>query len=323
MSQIIILAWDALDIELLDEYGMANSFGAYQTTIDTYINPIIDDAHTREVWPSMITGVSPDVHGIHAVSESDGVEWDAWWLNQLSDLANGIIPKSALNAIGKRLRARGAALDAKRPEYYQEQKVQTVFDDGGRAISIPNYETEYDRRHGLDANRDDVWGAILPNRDGAEGLEPDVPLETVMDVLGQAMGRRLGHTIHAIQRGHDVVWCWFGLLDTVGHINPTIDGSLQRDAYELARAATESVTAVAPDDATVVSLSDHGLQNGEHTHYATIASDDQHPVESVNHVFDVADWVDVARDGDNAQSGLINDEEVDTVETTLEELGYI
>jgi hypothetical protein len=323
MSQVIILGWDALDADLIHDYGLAEQFGGEVSRIETYANPVINEPHTRELWPSIITGLHPDEHGIHAVEETDGVNWDNPAIDLAASLASGVVPHEVRTVIGKWLREQGAGLDAKRPGYYREHGIPTIFDDGGRVISVPNYVTGYDQQHELDANRDDVWGAILPGRDGSEGLEPNVPLAAVYHTIFGAVGERVGHTLAAIQQGHDVVFTWFGLLDTVGHIAPAVEGPIEESAYRHAARLTQSVRDHAPADATVVSVSDHGLQAGEHTHYATLASADPAPHDRIGSVFDVAGWVSEARSGNREEAGYAYGEGIEATTDQLEQLGYV
>jgi len=71
-----------------------------------------------------------------------------------------------------------------------------------------------------------------------------------------------------------------------------------------------------------VAISDHGIQNGEHTHHATVASDDHAPVAAIDHVFETADWI---RRQDPAGHGgtAVDAGELQTVNERLESLGYI
>jgi len=71
--QVVILGWDALDAEVVEQYALAEQFGR-PSKIETYVNPTIDAPHTRELWPSMISGQHPDEHGIYAVSDETGIE---------------------------------------------------------------------------------------------------------------------------------------------------------------------------------------------------------------------------------------------------------
>jgi hypothetical protein len=324
MTQVVILGWDALDETLLRSFGLSESFG-HAERIGTYINPIIDHPHTKELWPSMISGQHPDEHGIHAVSDTEGVEWDNPVIDTAATLATGIVPHSVRTVIGRQLRERGAGLDQKRVSYYETNGVPTVFEGvRGRPISIPNYRTAFDAEHGLDGNRDDVWGAILPDRDGTEGLEPSVSYPGVMDVLGSEAGRRLGHTLAAMEGGFDLVWTWFGLLDTAGHIDPAMGAPLQRQCYQMAAGMTETVREAAGDETIVVSVSDHGLMDGDHTDYATLATGAEGVHDDIGHVFDIADWIRrTVTTSASAQRTGYEPEATEEMTEQLEDLGYL
>jgi hypothetical protein len=321
MSQLIILGWDALDGALIERYGLADQFGSTKN-IETYANPVVGEPHTLELWPSMITGLHSDEHGIKAATEEEGVDWDSTALSVASHLAAGIVPQDIRTEIGRRLRER-IGLNATTTDYYTEQGIRTVFDSGGRAISIPNYQTDYDETHGLDAMRNDVWQQITPDRSVAEGIEPQVSLETVWETLSGAAGDRVGHTLASIQQGHDLVWTWFGVLDTIGHIQPAMAADLEERGYRMAASMTQLVREVAPADATVVAISDHGLQCGEHTDYATLATDEAGCHEHIDSVLDVADWVEQARSGADAQQKGYEAGEVEALQEDLEALGYV
>lgn len=321
MPQLVILGWDALDAELIQQYGLGPEFGTVDT-IETYSNPFVGEPHTLELWPSMITGVHADEHGLHAATGDEGVDWDNPYINFVSNLSAGIIPKDIRTVIGRYLRKR-TDIQCTPADYYNENNVPTVFDNGGRAISIPNYQTEFDRRHELDAVRNDVWGELLPDRSGEDGIEPQVELETVWEVLTREAGRRLGHTIAAIQDGHDVVWTWFGILDSIGHIQPAIDSDLSEPGYRLAASMTRLIRDTAPDDATVVAISDHGLQDGTHTDYATLAATDPTVHDAINGVLDVAEWVEDTRSRQEATSHGYQSGSVGEMTEQLEALGYV
>ncbi len=321
MPPVVVLGWDALDAELLQDYRLEDQFGAAKR-IATFCNPVIDEPHTLELWPSMITGQHPDEHGVHAVTDTDGVNWDSPIIDTLSTLSSGIIPQHIRTIIGERIRERGGDLDSKPARYYQRVDVPTLFDDGGRAISIPNYETGYDRRHGLDGVRNDVWGEIVPDRTVDDGVRPQVDLATVWETITREAGRRFGHTMTAVQEQHDVVWTWFGLLDTVGHIQPAMDVCLEQPAYQFAAAITDTVRRAVPDDAIVVSVSDHGLQDGTHTDYATLATGSASAHECIDDVVDVYDWVADNRSGrGSVESGYADG--VGAMQEQLEALGYV
>lgn len=322
MSQIIVLGWDALDDALIRAYGLEEQFGGYRERIETHVDSATGEPHTTELWPSLITGVPPTEHGIRARSEDSGVEWESDWLTRLSGVADGIVPQAVRKRIGARLRDRGARLNSKGPEYYADRGLNTVF-DGLRscAISIPNYETVADRKHGLDGKRTDLWDQILTDRDGTDGYDPALSLDEMHDLIGHEMGRRLGQTLFAVEDDYDLVWTWFGTLDTVGHLAPAIDAPIQRNWYRLAATVTAALRT--SDDRTVVAVSDHGLRDGEHTHCATIASNDP-SVRDVESIYDVRAWIESRADPtDNRDGATVDAMEMGAVRDQLDNLGYL
>lgn len=322
-EQIVVLGWDALDVELLEQHGVADSFGTHHTKIETYVNELIDEPHTKELWPTMITGQTPPEHGIRAVTESDGAEWNHPALRVASELANGVVPQPILSAIGRRLEARGAALEQHHASEYRTQGLETVFGPRDRPISIPNYITLYDEKHGLDGHRNQLWQEMQLDKTVPEGIKPTVDIDSVQDILGRAVGQRLGHTLSAMQSGAPLVWTWFGYLDSVGHIAPTLEYPLEAEAYEVAASMTELIRSVAGPETTVVSVSDHGLQDGDHTHYATLASDNADVVEDVDAVWELADWIQRQDADGRVMPTATPDRSFTELNEQLEAMGYV
>jgi hypothetical protein len=322
--KLVVLGWDALDEHHIDRFGHGDTFGAHTKRIGTFVNPHIDAPHTRELWPSMITGCHPDTHGVWAATGDDGVDWGNPVLNAASTAANGLVPQSLLTKIGAHLRERGVGLSDTPASYYEERGTPTVFDDvGGCGISIPNHETDRDRRLGFDANRDSLWAAIDADKTSAEhAVRPRVDRDVVAIELGSRVGARLGATDAAIESGASLVWTWFGLLDSVGHMAPALGDDLTERWYGVAANITDSIREQTDDDTVVLSISDHGIRGGEHTEYATIACDRRDIVEDIDHVFDVAD---VIRGLPLAATAApdVQDEAMEQVHDELEALGYI
>jgi hypothetical protein len=322
-EQIVVLGWDALDIELLEHHSVADAFGSHRAKVKTYDNEVCGKPHTLELWPSMITGLTPPEHGIRAISESDGVDWQHPALNMISTLANGVVPDRILTSVGAWLQDRGAGIDQMPAGEYRQKCLDTVFTDADRPISIPNYRTDYDRRHDLDAARNSLWAALDVDRSGDHGIEPQVDHAAVQQILGEAYGRRVGHTLHAMQAGTPLVWTWFGLLDSIGHMAPTMEYPLERQGYRTASAVTELIRETAPPETTVVSISDHGLQDGHHTHYATVASDRRSAVETVGACWEIADWIRSVNPGGRSAASEGATQSHGEMAEQLEALGYV
>lgn len=322
---IIVLGWDGLDLELAERFGVAGHFGAHAETIGTYVNAATGEPHTKELWPSMITGTPPSAHGISATTDGEArPDWESDGLTVLARGADYVLPQRVQTWAGRQLQDQGAKQTAHGPDYYRERGIDAVVArEAATPISIPNYQTERDRRLGLNANRERVWAELSIDRT-ATGTEMDPQVDTprIHDIIGRELGRRLGLTIEALHSGAGLVWTWFGALDTVGHIAPAVDAPLEQQYYELAAAQTAAIRRLAPDDATVLAVSDHGIQHGEHTHYATVASDNRAPVAAIDHVFELADWI---RRQDPTERGgtAVDAGEMQAVTERLASLGYI
>lgn len=322
--KLLVLGWDALDDYHIQHYGLEDAFGTHRKLIETFTNPHIDAPHTRELWPSMITGCHPDEHGVWAATGDDGVDWDNVVLNTAASVANGIIPKDLLTHIGALLREQGVGLSSKQPPYYRDAGTPTVFDDvGGRAISIPNYETKQDARLGFDANRDSLWAAIDADKTRDEhAVHPQVDRNTVDAELGRRLGERVGATMAAIQAGEPLVWTWFGLLDSIGHIQPALGDDWHREWYQQAAATVDGIRSSTDEDTVVMCVSDHGIRDGEHTEYATVACDTPGIIDGIDHVFDVADVIRGVELDAGPRLG-VDEAAMQGVQDDLEALGYI
>lgn len=331
----IVLGWDALDYELCEEFGLSGAFGAHTRTIDTFDNPVVGAPQTWEVWPTMITGVGPDEHGIVHSSSSEGVDWENPAINLAANIAAGIVPQSVRTEIGRWIRNSGAGLDQHGPDYYAENDIPTVFDDRvSRPISIPNYHTELDEQLGLTFDRADVFNDYIDKHgaDGEKKWEPTVGQEKLESRLAAEVMQRAGIVRSALHREHDIVWVWFGYLDTVGHLEPSLEEPLQERAYHVAANVTQTIKSEAAMDDRVLVVSDHGLRKGKHTHDAFFGGDEKRLVDSVESVFDVASVVervtprssDVPTVRDEwSQKSSDQDMAVEEVEESLEDLGYI
>lgn len=325
----VVLGWDALDPERVEAFGLSGTFGRHYREIETYNNPALGKPHTYEVWPSMITGLGRDEHGIRAVSEDSGAEWSNPWLNFASSLAQYTIPERLKSAVGRVLRERGATLAMKTPSYYEDRDHWTVFD--GReslALAIPNYHTAINDELGIVFDR----GAQLADfvnievgEDGGSRHVPAVSLRRLEQRLYGEAAKKAGIVQAAVRQDYDLIWVWFGFLDSVGHIEPTVDDvDWVERAYRQAAVWTQAIHDTASADDTIVCVSDHGLQAGSHTEAAFIGATDAEAIQGVDSVLDVASAVgSVTPSNDLSGPSMDGHPEADSVRQNLEELGYL
>lgn len=289
----VVLGWDALDAKLLEKWGLWDSFGDHHSRIGTYANPVIGEPHTREVWPTIISGISPDEHGIHAVTEQNGVQWSSPALKVSARIAQHAVPDGLQTWAGRQIRSHGAGVEKYDVDYYHDQGISTLF-DGRRSlpIGIPNYRTELDEEHGFLQDRGAEMGEWI-TRDADGWRVQDAESQVGVEQMGaREAGAKLGLIHTALQRDYDIIFAWFGEVDTAGHVEPCAAEPYQRRAYGRAARWTEGVRNALGEDDRLVCVSDHGLRDGHHTMEPVITSNDPDVVEATDSVYDVRETLD-------------------------------
>lgn len=333
----IVLGWDALDAELVEEFDLGDSFGEFRSEIDTFDNPVLEEPHTRELWPSIITGVSPEDHGLWAATDEGGVQWDNPILNAASTVAQGIVPHGVRKRIGALLRDRGAGVTEVGPEYYAERGISTVFDGRlSRPVSVPNYHVDRDEELGISTYRTDIWNSMIETADDPDRTvyEPRVEKHELEEQLLSKTLSRLSVVRSALQYDYDIVFAWFGYLDTAGHLAPMIDEQgWQERHYRRAARFTNEIRSELCEDDHLICVSDHGLRDGRHTYTPVIASDAQRAVEGVESVLDVRRGIDAVAASSGHRTPSVRDEyrcegtqqamDESDVQEQLEDLGYL
>jgi len=343
MGQIVILGWDGLDYDLLDNWDLRHEFGTHADKLETFDNPVLEAPHTKEVWPSIITGEHPRSHGIWASkpSEEKKVKWESKSLRMASYIGSYLFPKSARTKIGEYLINMGAdtaeVYNKHDVSYYLENNIKTLFDGKqSRAISIPNYKTNRDVELEMEVDRVSFWEDAIDtvHMEDRSMLKPLVSNADLDEELFTELYSRVGILKASMQRSYDIIFCWFGFIDTVGHLSPLVDeNGFQRRHYETAANITNEIRAEMDDKDTLISISDHGIRDGIHTHDAVIASDDPSVVDQTDSVFDFRETVNsLSTDHNCGEIELKNkcrfnqqleDQPANKVEQHLKELGYI
>lgn len=293
----VVLGWDGLDFDLVTEWDLADAFGPHHREIETFDNPVHGKPHTAELWPSIITGLSPEEHGIYAATADEGADWANRYITLAATLSKGVVPEGVRARIGRYLRSHGAELDVKDAAYYADHEIATAFDDRrALPLAIPNYRTPIDEELDLVFDRGAQLGQYLRIERAPDGTTrhlPRIPIHRLEQRLVAEAQKKIGVVRAAIQREYDIVFVWLGYLDTVGHLDPVVaESGWQRRAYALAAEWTEGLRQALTTDDTLVCVSDHGLQAGEHTHAAFFGVDDADLAAQVESVLDVAAALD-------------------------------
>lgn len=289
----IVLGWDALDYELVETFGLTEAFGPHYSQLETFDNPYLGKPHTYEIWPSIITGIPPDEHGIH-VESTNGVDWKNPAVAGISRVAQGLVPRHIRTTFGRTLQNQGVKLDFKSADYYTERGISTVFDGRtARPVAIPNYRVPADDDLGIVFDRGAQLKQFLTVKNAGNGMSQPVPTASLSRLeerlVAEASGK-LGVVRSAIQREYDLVFVWLGFLDTIGHVAPVAaetEPGWQERAYRMAAKWTTEIKNVAQEEDRLLCISDHGLQNGDHTHAAFIGATESQYLNGVDSVCDV------------------------------------
>jgi predicted AlkP superfamily pyrophosphatase or phosphodiesterase len=324
---LVVLGIDALDPELVDPEDHPNFVLNAHSSIDT-ISSSAGEPSTHELWPTIITGLSPDKHGL--TLNDDGVSWGNPILTVGSMVADYIMPDSLQSRIGAWLLTNTKADAFRTPaSYYAENSIGTLFDGfKSAAIGVPNYvvdsDTE-DREHNLRRSLGDLFER---DPDAIGGHRSADPYEFYEQCLEMVMVR-IARCRRSLRGGrHELVFAYTSGLDLVGHVTYDLP-DLQRAAYdEIDEFVGELLNDLTADDELLI-VSDHGLQNGVHTDKAMVASTNETMVEAIDSVLDVRGAVESAlRDGshqpEHKNNGFTLSETGSAeVQEQLENLGYM
>lgn len=324
---VVVLGWDGLDPDLLREFGVEGSFGAVRE-IETVVNRELGKPHTWELWPSIITGQHPDEHGIHA---EEYIE-DSWsnplvrWAAKLSTP----LPDWIRWRAGRIVRDAGATIDFETQEYYEVNGFSTVFDGrASYAVGVPNYRSLVDDAHGLVCDRGAALAEYMATEtvDGETRRRPTVSPMRFMERIEADAAEKLALTRAAITQDYDLVFVWLAYVDTAGHVAPTVAdprGWMQH-TYETTAQYTDFIKNTLTKDDTLLCVSDHGLQDGEHTETACISSWPHDHTDGVESVLDVAARIDeLAPQSQSSRECFENSDGVaGEVRERLEDLGYV
>ena len=325
---LVVLGLDALDPGLVDPDAHPNLTLDAHRAIDT-IDSVAGEPSTHELWPTIITGLRPPQHGLEL---GDGVAWGNPILEFGSDVADRLLPDGLQSRLGAWLLTNTGTDAFRTPAtYYPENGLSTVF-DGREAlpVGVPNYVTDpdaEDREHRLRRNLGDLFER---DPDAVGGHVSSAPREFYEQCLEMLM-IRVARTRRGLRSGdYELVFGYTSGLDLVGHIAYE-EPALRKRAYaEADEFVGELRGDLAPDDELLL-VSDHGLQDGVHTHEAMIAATSERLVADIDSVADVRAAIEAELGGSDhtpadpwaGSTGADRGERSTVVREQLEDLGYI
>jgi len=323
---LVVLGIDALDPELVDPEVHPNlTLDAYRS-IET-ISSVAGEPSTHELWPTIITGLPPEEHGLEL---EDGVAWENPVLRIGSSVADYVLPGGLQTRIGAWL-LNNTDEDAFRvpASYYRENGLTTVFDGrAAKSIGIPNYVVdpdEEDREHSLRRSLGELFERDPGARGGHTSADPAAFYEQCLEMSMVRIAR-----IRRALRGrrYALVFGYTSGLDLVGHVAYD-HGGLQERAYdEMDDFVGDLVTDLDDGDELLI-VSDHGLQDGVHTDDAMVAGTNADLLDGVESVLDIRQAIEdeLASRHTPGQDGLAFETgdrgQKEAVRSQLEDLGYL
>lgn len=321
---VVVFGIDALDPDLVDSTAHPHLTLESHKRIET-ITSSKGEPSTHELWPTLITGLRPEEHGL---SLDDGVAWESPLLRAGSTVSDYILPDSVQKRLGALLLNQTAEDAFRAPaSYYTDRGIETVFDGRtAKSIGIPNYvvdpKTE-DREHQLRRTMGELFERDPESKGGHASSDPAAFYEQCMEM---AMIRTARIRRGLRSRQYELVFGYTSGLDLIGHVSYDRP-QLQQRAYEELNEFVGELRNDLGDDDELILISDHGLQDGLHTEEAMIAATDPTIIDDVAGVLDLRAVLDTELDRQDHTPALHRDEarvgDGSAVREQLEDLGYM
>jgi predicted AlkP superfamily pyrophosphatase or phosphodiesterase len=323
---VVVLGVDALDPDLVDPVDHPHLCLERHERIETIVSSA-GEPSTHELWPTIITGLKPQKHGLVL---DEGVAWENPLIRTGSSIADYILPDAIQTALGAWL-LNNTSEDAFRvpASYYRENGLSTVFDSAhSKAIGVPNYVVDpnsEDREHQL--RRD--MGELFERDPAAKGGHTSANVEAFYEQCLEMVMIRTTRTRRALRGGqYQLVFGYTSGLDLIGHVAHDRPAVQQRAYGEIDEFVGELAADLQDNDELIV-LSDHGLQDGLHTQEAMVASTNPDLLEGVSSVLDVREMIESELQTGDHESGSQWDTESsdpgtsEQVAEQLRDLGYM
>ena len=322
---VIVFGIDALDPDLVDPDSHPHLTLAAHDRIET-INSAAGEPSTHELWPTIITGLTPAEHGLEL---DDGVAWDSPLLQFGSRLADYLLPDTLQTRLGGWLLTNTDTDAFRTPaSYYAKNGFSTLFDSyDSKAIGVPNYVLDTDsedREHQLRQRMGDLFERDQAAHGGHVSSNPDQFYELCLE-MSMIRTARLRRALRS--REYELAFGYTSGLDLIGHVSYDRQ-QLQNRVYEELNEFVGELRADLDEGDKLVLVSDHGLQDGLHTEEAMIAATEPAIVADTDSVLNVraaieaeldrVDHVPTKRGTEDA--GLGDD---DGVREQLKDLGYM
>lgn len=323
---LVVFGIDALDPEIVDSETHRNLALKSHKLIDTIVSES-GEPSTHELWPTIITGLPPEEHGL--LLEDDGVAWGHPLLELGSQVADVVLPGQLQSRIGAWLLTNTQADAFRTPaSYFERNDLSTVFDAWrSKAIGIPNYVVDgdrYDREHSLRMSLGDLFERD-PSATGGHRSSNHESFYYKCEEMAMVRTARIRAALRS--RNYELVFGYTSAMDLVGHIAYQSPG-MQEAIYEAMDELVGELRADLEGEDELLLLSDHGLQKGTHTDNAMVAATNPDLISAVESVTDIRSTVEKHLKTCDFPSGgrefdTARDADATAVREQLEDLGYM
>jgi len=326
---VVVLGIDALDPDIVDPKSHQNLVLNGHREIEPVISTATNEPSTHESWPTIITGLSPEEHGLQL---KNGIKWNNPILSFGSTISNYVLSDDLKSVIGAWL------LDVTNENafriestYYEKNELPTIFDGvESKAIGVPNYVTNpdvEDREHELRKNLGNLFKHDPASNKKHKHSSSD-PAQFYELCMEMSM-IRIARTRRALRsKEYELIFGYTSGLDLVGHVSYQLSG-LQKQGYkEVNEFVGELWNDLGENDELFI-ISDHGLQEGIHTNTAFLSGTKKEVVQEVSSVVEFKNAIedelelDHLPEKDEFTTERDDSEERKKVKEHLEDLGYM
>jgi predicted AlkP superfamily pyrophosphatase or phosphodiesterase len=256
--KVVLIAVNALESALVDEFELPNLKLEDRSKLAI---PAGYPLHTEVLWPTIITGLAPDEHGLTRTSAR---EWENPVLEYAATYSTKIIPERVLLPIGRQIQKLGFGRESNTgAEYYAEQGIETIFTGVSSVdIDIPGYSD----RSGTDEIRELM---------GHSAYEPTDEELFRRKCREEFKSKRVA-LFDALDTDVELVACYFQTLDNLQHVYWT-DREFIEQWYRRFDDLVGEVRDALEEEDEIIIMSDHGMQRGadgkgEHSDHGYCAS---------------------------------------------------
>ena len=324
---VVVFGIDALDPELVDPEHQPSLTLNSHSEIETIVSEK-GEPSTHELWPTIITGLPPEEHGLKLAD--GGVAWENSLLSIGSSIADYALPDRIQTALGAWILNNTNADAFRMPAtYYEDAGIDTVFNGrDAKAIGVPNYVVDpekKDREHQLRQQLGDLFERDSNAKGGHKSADPDQFYDLCMEMAAI----RIARTRSALRADrYSLVFGYTSALDLIGHISYD-QPEMQHYAMDELNALVSELSTDLSEEDELLLLSDHGLQNGVHTDTAFVSSTDPDLTERIDSVLDVRKAVEAELETTDHQPTRVRPWNAKTkrdgshVKEQLKDLGYL